>query len=598
MDQDNTDHTIRPMASLLHESEIEPVDSTQVLEPIEESKYKSQDDSVYMDFFKGERYFNQGQFETALRHNRQTSKESALDKEALRELAHIFEEYPATEDLFAEEKDTSPICHAELQDRTFNLQANPMESFMNTEADIFSSPKSVDTGSTQKLTKRLYSHATDLMDPNISAQGHLEGNYSALDELKKLSETAKEISPLAKHYAADEIVPDRAAGFSLAKKIASFEANQKELVSRYLGENTGSRNKLDFALFYLNGWPLGLSDKNAFPLPILLTEQTRKSRGGIFIRWNGKGIAINPGENFLQHFHAQGLHIYDIDYVIVTGAKPSCYAEVKELYDINYELNKVSPTLHVIHYYFCHQAYQELSRVLKPHFKQERETLHSLEIFLDSPDVERVDLADGIVLHYFSTSNHDAISARAAFKEDRGDKNNAELGIKLELKTLSSDKEERGSVRVGYIGQCAWNPLLAHHLGHCDLLMTYFGSASANDINKVSYQSDCLGYHGTFTLLEEVAPKLLLCGEFSGREGDIRLETCQKIRHDYQAQMRSSQRDISVILPADAGFCMNLKEFKIKCSISEDWVMPGQVQVTKTLDSFGKLIYLSPGCCY
>jgi hypothetical protein len=277
----------------------------------------------------------------------------------------------------------------------------------------------------------------------------------------------------------------------LAKKIASFEATQKEHVSRYLRENAVSRNKLDFALFYLNGWPSNLSDKNTFPLPMLLTEQTRRSRGGVFIRWNGKGIAINPGENFLQHFHAQGLHIYDIDYVIVTGSRPSCYAEVKELYDINYELNKVSPSLHVIHYYFCHQAYQELSRVLKPHFKQERETLHSLEIFLDSPDVEKVELAEGIHLHYFSTSSRDTFSTRNTHKDERNDKNNAELGIKLELKTLSADKEEKSGVRIGYVGQCPWNPLLAHHLGHCDLLMTHFGNASTNDINKISYQAEC-----------------------------------------------------------------------------------------------------------
>ena len=680
MDPDNLGLYLKALIPLIQASEYDFANSEKILNLIEEHQNRYQGDPVYVDFFKGERYFYQGQFENALKQYIKTKslslyhffcyrasgylysrrgngvkalsfikkalkivpddylslqlfsklivhegmseegidthrpmsklkldvsdslslgkKEHTLDQEVLKELAHIFEEHPAAEELFSEEKDINPNPSVVLKEHPFNFQANPMEIFMNTEADIFSSPKSTDTGSTQKLTKRLYSHAADLLEQNPYANGQAEVNFSALEELKKLAESSLDIESPSKNFMAEGLGSDLKAGFSLAKKITSFEATQKEHVGRYLKENSANRNRQDFALFYLNGWPSGLSDKNAFPLPILLTEQTRKSRGGIFIRWNGKGIAINPGENFLQHFHAQGLHIYDIDYVIVTGSKPSSYAEVQELYDINYELNKVSPSLHVIHYYFCHQAYQELSRVLKPHFKQERETLHSLEIFLDSPDIEKVELAEGILLQYFSTSSRDTISSRNTHKDDRNDKNNAELGIKLDLKTLSADKEEKSSLRIGYIGQCPWNPLQAHHLGHCDLLMTHFGNASTNDINKISYQSDCLGYHGTYTLLEEVAPKLLLCGEFSGREGDIRLEVCQKIRQDYQAQMRTSQRDITTILPADAGFCMNLKELKIKCSISDDWIAPGEVQVTKTSDSFGKLIYLAPSCCY
>jgi hypothetical protein len=224
--------------------------------------------------------------------------------------------------------------------------------------------------------------------------------------------------------------------------------------------------------------------------------------------------------------------------------------------------------------------------------------LHSLEIFLDSPDVEKLELSEGIILHYFSTTAREALSGRGMHKDERNEKHNSELGIKLEMQTLPSEKQDKALIRLGYIGQCAWNPLLAHHLGHCDVLVTCFGNASMNDINKISYQNDCLGFHGTYTLLEEVAPKILLCGDFNGREGDIRLEACQKIRKDYHAQMKSFKRDLPAILPADIGLSISLKQLKIQCSINEDWITPGEVQVAKTLDSFGKLMYLSPNCCY
>lgn len=469
---------------------------------------------------------------------------------------------------------------------------------MNTESDIFSSPKSIDSGSTQTLTKRLYSHATEMLEQNPYAINSSEANLSALEELKRLTKSSEalELSTL-QSFMTKEMGRDSQADLILEKRIDSFHSIQKELIKKYLKRFSQNLSTLDSALFYLNGWPAGWPQENAFPIPLLLTEQSRMSTGGIFVRWNGKGIAINPGVKFLQSFHAQGLHIYDIDYVIVTGSNPSCYADVRELYEVNYELNKINTSLHVIHYYFNHHAFQELSGILKPHFKQERETLHSLEIFLDSPDVEKVELSGGIILHYFSTSNRESFSMSRPNSEDRSAKKHLELGIKLEMRTPASEKEEKALVRLGYIGQCAWNPLLAHYLGHCDLLLTCFGKTSSDDIRKISYNQDCLGYYGSFTLLEEVTPKLFLCGEFEGKDGDIRLEACQKIRSDYYTQ-RGSQRGLSTIIPADIGLCICLKNMNIKCSLNEEWIEPGQVQVAKTSDSFGQLMYLAPSCSY
>jgi hypothetical protein len=529
-----------------------------------------------------------------------SEKEFPLDQNAIQELANIFEEHPEAEALFSEEKrGSSESLDFLLQNHEINYQAKNRETFMNTESDIFSSPKSLDSDSTQTLTKRLYSHATDMLGQNPYINNSSEANLTALEELKKLAESSNELElPALQTFISDEIGVDSKASITLEKRMASFQLSQKELIKRYLKHFIPNALRPNFTLFYLNGWPSEFTEESSLPLPFMLTEQSRKSTGGIFIRWNGKGIAINPGVNFLHHFHAQGLHIHDIDYVIVTGSTPSCYADVKDLYEINYELNKAGPSLHVIHYYFSHHAFQELSRVLKPHFKQERETLHSLEIFLDSPDVEKVELAEGILLHYFSTSNRETFLGSSQNKDERSSKHNSELGIKLEMKTTSSEKEEKAVVRLGYIGQCAWNPLLAHHLGHCDLLITCFGNTSSNDINQISYNTDCLGYHGSYTLLEEVAPKLHLCGEFGGREGDIRLEVCQKIRSDYYAQRSASQRDLSAILPADIGLCICLKSLYIKCPISNEWVAPGQVQAAKTSDSFGKLVYLAPSCYY
>ena len=82
------------------------------------------------------------------------------------------------------------------------------------------------------------------------------------------------------------------------------------------------------------------------------------------------------------------------------GRSESC-ADIRRIYDLTYQLNRTGKNLHVIHYYLNPKAHQELSGWLKPHFKQERHSVHCLELFLDSSDIEKVDEGSGIRLHDF-----------------------------------------------------------------------------------------------------------------------------------------------------------------------------------------------------
>lgn len=386
---------------------------------------------------------------------------------------------------------------------------------MQTESDIFSSRKSPEGKG--NLTERLYT--------SRQQENSFEG-------LQKLLGAQQETLSKA------ELEPLECA-------IHQFREKQSERAQQYLV----LRKQPEECLTYLHGF-----------VEPGLTENSRKSSGGLFLRWKGKGIALNPGARFLHQFHAQGLHIRDLDFVIVTHED---YADVKEIYALNYQLNQLSEEQHVIHYYFPQHACQELSGILKPHFKQERHMLHSLELFEDSSEVEKQELASGITLHYFSATK-------------------ASLGIRLELKS------EEGNRSIGYLSHMAWSPLLAHHLGACDLLITGFGNTEPQDYQKLAYSADCLGYYGTATLLEEVAPKLLLCGEFGGREGDIRLELVQKLRSEL-----AERRQAPVILPADTGLCVQLKTLKVRCSLSQTWSEAASIRVVKKERAFGQLAYLS-----
>ena len=40
--------------------------------------------------------------------------------------------------------------------------------------------------------------------------------------------------------------------------------------------------------------------------------------GGYFLLWEGKGIVIDPGYNFIQNFYDQGFSLEDIDAIVIT----------------------------------------------------------------------------------------------------------------------------------------------------------------------------------------------------------------------------------------------------------------------------------------
>lgn len=417
----------------------------------------------------------------------------------------------------------------------------------------------------------------------------LPAHGEALEELKKLAEEERSLSSGGtSKYLERSLRIDGDHESSLEKRVEQFQKRQTKLISHYV-EQAHKREDLtqDF-LYILNGWNYqqekdltvpGLHSKIS---SFLLPEYRRKTCGGLFLRWNGKGIAINPGMNFLENFHHYGLYVKDIDYVLVTRDNMDSYSDVKGIYDLNYQHNTVSNELHVIHYYLNQKAYDNIATSLKPSFKQERNTIHCLELYIDSPDVETLSLCEGVSLRYFQ--HVDAESTRK--NEDTGP---FCLGVRLEL---HSSKTSLQPLSFGLASGIPWSPLLAKNLQGCDVLVAGFEKTNADDYSQVKCNDDCLGYFGTYRLVSEAHPRLLLCCEFSGREGDIRVEVVKKMREELRRKMGKEP----VILPGDTGLYLDLDTFRVQCSVSRALVDPQKIRVAKSSESFGDLQYLCPSC--
>lgn len=522
----------------------------------------------------------------------QVPKNSIEEKE-FAELTSIFEESPRkAEGLFSRELD-DPSLTIKEEDKSYLEQKETVtgleevfqtfsspnrETAMNTGSDIFSSPDTQQAHKQDTLTQRLYSL-------NKKTE---ETENTPLSALKRLAEE--------RPTSFSSVESSNGKKMGLEERIENFQTMQAQQLKTYLNYTNRRPIITDNALFVLNGWGEHLSLEVDTQEPskaqgLFLTEETRKSTGGLFLRWNGNGIVINPSVGFLNYFHEQGFSLHDIQTVIVTRDAPSAYADIKAIYELNDKLNKLGNDLHIIHYYLNQKAYQNLTSTLKPNFKQARNTVHNLELFIDSPDVEKIDISNEIVLHYFEASSQESSYKHPHNKTEHT--NRSTLGIRLELR---DEKGAHTPIRLGYISGAAWSPLLAHHLGICEILVSGFGNTSPNDYTKISYQDDSLGYHGTYSLLEEVAPKLFISTEFGGREGDIRLEAIKKLRQDIANCGRKLPQE-SVIIPGDIGLHVDLKTLKIKCSVTHQYTNPQTIRITKSTDSFGRLLYLSSSCC-
>lgn len=415
-----------------------------------------------------------------------------------------------------------------------------------------------------------------------------ESTVNAIEQLSQLANSDYAVEKEAtSRFLSESLGVDMESGETLEQRIKTFQRKQIETMSRYVEKSLRPSTQQDNFFSVLNGWNYTTTPESeaATLTHSLLPANYRKTTGGFFLRWNKKGIVINPGPNFLQNFHDQGHHIKEIDHVIVTRDSADSHADVQAIYDLNYGLNKMASELHIINYYLDQTAHRTIATKLKPHFKQERNTVHCLDLYVDSPDIETLQLEEGIQLSYFPTSIPEAGS--------RQEEQTTSIGVRLELtipEILRLGSTSKDTVSVGYVTGAAYSPLLANNLSGADLLVTGFDATAEEDYTKMKYNDDSLGYFGTATLIEEVAPKLAIFTELSGSNGDIRLELTRKLR---QEAAYGSQHD-TVVLPGDTGLQVNLETQQVLCSISKAYVSPAQVRITKTADAFGPLQFLSP----
>jgi Tfp pilus assembly protein PilF/ribonuclease BN (tRNA processing enzyme) len=330
---------------------------------------------------------------------------------------------------------------------------------------------------------------------------------------------------------------------------------------QYLKKPDSKRNNV---LSVLRGWSSAVT---------LLEGSERKWRGGgYFVKWQGCGVVIDPGFDFLRNFHDQGFHGREIDAVIVSHNHPDHNDDLKPIDDLRYELYK--------------RLVGKKTGVCPYSLLWDEDTARATKFSTEHPQHQHTPIAFSTGFPQpFDLSKHKAqLPVRVvSFKVNHSDDVPSAMGMVVELL-----EKEKVVLRIGYTGDTEYFEELSVHLKGCDILIVHISQPSVEELQSAKkFKKDHLGYRGTARLLRECQPKFGLIGEFWAGFTDLRIDLVKGIR---------SLSGCQNIFPAGIGMHVSLPELAIECTDCAQVIRYDQMKVAPPSENFGDLAYLCPKC--
>ena len=310
---------------------------------------------------------------------------------------------------------------------------------------------------------------------------------------------------------------------------------------------------------------------NAQRLHALMTQDLVDSRmGGYFLQWDGKGIAINPGKQFLERFFTKGHHIREIDYVIVTAKESTAWADLETISTMNKEINALLEEYekepHFISYFLHPMVFATAVRLFRPSCREEANAVKSLESF---SALEHISLHSSIDLFY-----------TASLKKDS-------LLLRFELAMYEQEK-----IVFGYLSQVPWKECYAEFFATCQYLILGLGGGGGGKSNfqdreKLAQPKHTLGYFGAYSALQALdSVRVAFLSEYGAGFGDIRLEFVKKMRSELEAVGKNC-----ALFPIEQDVELDLASFSVR--LHGEIVPVEAVRVVRLQEPFCPLVFVS-----
>jgi len=344
--------------------------------------------------------------------------------------------------------------------------------------------------------------------------------------------------------------------------LAKIRGVKETQYQRYLAKPGSGR---DNVLSILRGWSSSVTLLEGF-------EHMWRG-GGYLIKWQGKGIVIDPGFDFLRNFHDLKYHGREIDAVLVSHNHSDHNADVKSIDDLMYEL-------------YMRRRDDKFGGIKPYGIFWDDDTHRSVKFSMKKPahhkrpirfDLGRCNPTDTI------GRRHGLPFTVEYFKTRHGSDAENAVGFKLHLRIPGGN-----DFRFGFTGDTEFFSGLAKYLAGCDLLLAHISQPTEEELrNPSKRKKHHLGYRGLAALIEASKPRLTIVSEFWAGIADLRI--------DLVCALRKLTGNLN-ILPAGIGMHVHLPEMEIECTECTKRIPFNQVRVSPPAEPFGRLAYLCSQC--
>jgi ribonuclease BN (tRNA processing enzyme) len=350
-------------------------------------------------------------------------------------------------------------------------------------------------------------------------------------------------------------------------KLQGSESDQKDKYELYLQTPASPR---DNVFSCLRGWSSSVT----------LLEGGNDSHwrgGGYFLKWQGRGIVIDPGFDFIDNFHDAEFTGKEISAVLVSHNHSDHNYDLRSLDDLRYELHRRWITK-----------------------KPEGIVLGEYAVVLDEDTLKGFDVEDAAFRKLLTFDIKKSVRKKwlvrpvdipltvEHFPVEHGEDVSHAVGMRL---VFHSEPGGRDFI-VGYTGDTEYFDVLSDHLRGCDVLIAHISMPDAEELgddqDSVNHlKKRHLGLNGTARLIQEAKPKLTLIGEFWAGRADIRIELIQALR---------KRTGSDAILPTGIGFHLHLPTLDVECTNCEKRVPYDGIRIAPAASAFGPLGYLCANC--
>jgi hypothetical protein len=265
--------------------------------------------------------------------------------------------------------------------------------------------------------------------------------------------------------------------------------------------------------------------------------------GGYFMLWQGKGIIIDPGYDFLKIFYDNKFGIKNIDLIIITHAHDDHTQDLESIFSILNKLNKHSQTKHSIDLILSEGAQIKYGRLLTIAKEFAKFEITGADQNIDPTKT------------FSKPYNFSIKTTKTAHNEMPWMKTNTGFGLVINLK-----KQDEPDFQIGLTSDTALESGIAEQYSGVDLLIEHIGT----------YGKDSLKNHlcdiGCSELIKKLQaiPKLIVVSEFGEELQGHRVEICAQIETQGNKNMPGTEK--CPVIAGDKNLQIKLPSLKIFCS--------------------------------